>query len=765
MLRVGRRGWVIILLVFFLGGLLGIRRTRPALAQYAGSARAAQHYYSRWQPGFFISGASAYLNSVVYHDGLLYAAGGFMYMDGQRVNQVAVWDMATKAWAPLGQGITAGGSFGQTVSDMAVDSSGDLYIAGNFTAVDGVAANSVARWDGSQWHALGDGLPGGQAMAIAIDDADNVYVGGNFTTAGSTAANYVAMWDGSNWSALGDGLNQIVLALAYDDETDMLYAGGVFTRTGDPSSLNLNYIGAWNTNTSAWEQVGVGVNYGTNDYVYSLHVDHMAPTNDSLIHIGGSFTEFAEISASNCVLHAPTQVPSVLANCDTNGTVFTIEVLDALFIGGDFTQVEGKPANNVAVNDGSGWTQFGEGTNGSVRDMAVVNWGGLDFLFAGGLFNSAGTADPGGSPTLPENYIAVWQMGGTGDQWRPVTEYSFSETGGMNGIVNDIAIDQAGRATIVGRFSAVAGMPYNYIYDDLGAVSSGGGTDDVVYAVAHTADMDIYIGGMFTEVEGVSAQSIAFWDSAADTWSALGTEDLNGPVYAIAVDGTDVYVGGDFDQIGSTPVDHIARWDSATDTWHTLGEGVNDTVNDLLVVDDTLYVGGRFTSTGIISLNYVAAWDGSAWSDMGGGVDNVVEALAADSNGDIYVGGYFLNAGGSSAPYLARWNHTAWTGLISTLSGVVPSVTTMAFDGHGNLIISGDFTSVNGMDANHIALYDGTDWAALDWGLSFNARALAFDSDGTLYAGGCFERAGAHPSAHFAVIPWEHLQNLPMIVR
>jgi hypothetical protein len=149
---------------------------------------------------------------------------------------------------------------------------------------------------------------------------------------------------------------------------------------------------------------------------------------------------------------------------------------------------------------------------------------------------------------------------------------------------------------------------------------------------------------------------------------------------------------------------------------------------------------------------------------MGGGVDNVVEALAADSNGDVIVGGYFQNAGGSSAPNLARWNGTVWTGLVTSMGGVIPGVTALAFDSRGNLIVSGDFTSVNGMDASCIALYDGTDWASLDGGLSDNANAFAFDPFGALFAGGFFQQAGAHPSAFFAEIPWEYESMLPLIV-
>ena len=35
----------------------------------------------------------------------------------------------------------------------------------------------------------------------------NVYVGGVFTTAGGVPVNGIAKWDGSNWSALGSGFN------------------------------------------------------------------------------------------------------------------------------------------------------------------------------------------------------------------------------------------------------------------------------------------------------------------------------------------------------------------------------------------------------------------------------------------------------------------------------------------------------------------------------------------------------------------------------
>ena len=69
---------------------------------------------------------------------------------------------------------------------LATASSGDLYIGGEFTAAGEVAANNVARWNGSQWSAVGVGSGGGmnnRVVTLAIAANGDVYAGGSFTTA------------------------------------------------------------------------------------------------------------------------------------------------------------------------------------------------------------------------------------------------------------------------------------------------------------------------------------------------------------------------------------------------------------------------------------------------------------------------------------------------------------------------------------------------------------------------------------------------------
>src|SRR5207248_5482736 len=54
--------------------------------------------------------------------------------------------------------------------------------------------------------------------------------GGSFTTAGGVAANYIAKWNGTNWSTFGSGMNNRVGALAVSG--GQLYVTGSFMTAG-----------------------------------------------------------------------------------------------------------------------------------------------------------------------------------------------------------------------------------------------------------------------------------------------------------------------------------------------------------------------------------------------------------------------------------------------------------------------------------------------------------------------------------------------------
>jgi hypothetical protein len=113
-----------------------------------------------------------------------------------------------------------------------------LYAGGSFTTAGGVTASRMAKWNGTSWSALGSGMNSsfgweGIAALAVFDDGSGpaLHAGGFFSTAGGVEAPGIAKWDGTSWSALGDGMTSDVLALAVHDDGGgpALYAGGSFT--------------------------------------------------------------------------------------------------------------------------------------------------------------------------------------------------------------------------------------------------------------------------------------------------------------------------------------------------------------------------------------------------------------------------------------------------------------------------------------------------------------------------------------------------------
>lgn len=206
-----------------------------------------------------------------------------------------------------------------------------VYAGGSFTMAGSQSANSIARWDGHQWHALGDGMGGGSGplapvvYAITSDNAGHIYAGGNFISAGSTGASNIAMWDGNGWAALDSGLNDEVRALAAGPGGE-LYAGGRFTMSG---MTPMHHLAQWNG--SAWSMPGGGI---TGTVVNSIAV---------------------------------------------KGT--------SIAVAGYFSQAGATAAENIAIWDGATWVPAGSGTDSTVNSLIYKG----NDLYAGGCFLNAGS--------------------------------------------------------------------------------------------------------------------------------------------------------------------------------------------------------------------------------------------------------------------------------------------------------------------------------------------------------------------------------------
>jgi hypothetical protein len=293
-----------------------------------------------------------------------------------------------------------------------------------------------------------------------------------------------------------------------------------------------------------------------------------------------------------------------------------------------------------------------------------------------------------------------------------------------------------------GHFNYIGGVTANSIarWDGTQWSAIGTGTNTDVNAIA-VAGTDLYAGGAFSTAGGVTANYIAKWNGS--TWSPLGS-GMNGQVKALAFVGTNLYAGGQFASAGGVTVNNIARWNGST--WSALGSGMNGTVYALATDGTNLYAGGGFTTAGGVAVNNIARWDGSQWNALGSGVSSYVTALVWDGT-NLYAGGYFGTAGGVSAFYVAKWNGSQWSACGSGPGGIVLA---LAWDGGTNLYAGGQFIG-SGVEGtmSRIARWDGAQWHALGSGINLFVNALA--SNGTsLYAGGTFTTAGGNPASRVA---------------
>lgn len=559
--------------------------------------------------------ADSYSVGTVYallvRGGDLYVGGNFRFAGTVQVASVARFTPATGTWSPLGDGLVASEFSNGVVRALAFDGN-TLYAGGQFRLSGVVAVNGVARWDGTSWSALGDGLAGRygdpDVRALAVT-AEGVYAGGDFHYAGGLEANFIARWSGGAWSTVTsggvNGVDDVVYTMAVSP-AGQLFVGGYFDVAGD---LHVNDVAAWDAAAGAWRALGQGVHRGT--CCGSVNAIAIAPNGD--VFAGGAF-EFAGSTAANSIARWDGQKWNPLGEGTTDGTVNAILVNgDDVYVGGSFKSIGGRSANHIAKwnRTTNTWSALGSGTNGPVNALAMSG----NTLYVGGDFSAAGTVDA--------EDVAKWD----GTNW--------SKLG--NGV--DFSSGSV--------YALVASGPYVVLGGDFSRLTLVG---DVL---EHTVN------------------GLVLWDGSEDRWYTLGegvqkrgsASDYSGTVYALALAGNDLYVGGDFDKAGTVAANRIARFNTADWTWSPLGSSMGDNyqyVYALVATADAIYAGGNFRTAGDVTVNGLARWDGANWTPLSTGL--VYEdysyrgAKALAANGQyLYVGGSFTGAGDKPSFNFARW--------------------------------------------------------------------------------------------------------------
>lgn len=423
--------------------------------------------------------------------GDLYVGGDFYIIGGQARHGIAKLPANGNGAADAGWNAASNND----VAALLASNDGQICAGGYFTNIGGQDRRGMAMLSTSA-QALSpvDAELPGVVWALAKQPNGGIVVGGEFFRAGPYArANLLRIQpDGTldpNWAPAA---SSDVLALTVGNDS-AVYAGGTFytingTVTGAIAKINADSTGTLNWPTS-----------GMIGEVHALALD-----SGGSLYAGGVFTSYGSTVSQTLAKFAPSDGHlDTTWNPNTDGFVLSL-VLDGsgdLFIGGNFSNVNGQPRQNLAklaLASGTLDTSWSPQPDGSVGAITVGDNGSL---YAGGEFQNIGGAT--------RSFVAKLSTVGTGAAdsiWNPMLAGNYYDSG-----VRAMATDPMGGLIIGGRFDSVG----TSARANLARVSaagagdpdptwnpqtSGGAYEPSVDAVAQDGLGNIYIGGEFTTV-------------------------------------------------------------------------------------------------------------------------------------------------------------------------------------------------------------------------------------------------------------------------
>jgi len=598
----------------------------------------------------------------------LVVGGTFRVAGGVAANSVAVFDFATGTWSALDTGVWSAvpwPSLGSpvlatpSVRSIAVAPDHSLLVVGRFTHAGKALANNVARWTGSAWLALGNGVSVSGSSAelndvVGLPNGD-VVVCGKLGGAGVSASR----WNGSSWSALpavGSGL------VAQGGQALLARQSGAFVLANDESTLGFGVVrqcSIYQWDGSSWTNLGSTQTTGLRE-CYALAETASGTLLAAGTGFGGSpvrsfdgtsWTTFGttplaftigsmvhQANGSVVVASRLYETPSqVLSTGSASGPWTSLGTADheivglatrsngALFAAGKFQSIGGVPTQHVAQWNGSWSGLASAGQDGSVLCAAATPTG----FVVGGSFAAI--------DGMPAQRVAEWD----GSAWQPVGS-------GLPATV--VQLVRRSNGDFVARTNAGSTAAPAFAL----SLWTGGSWSTLVPPAGNPSAMVVLPND---DVAVASSTQVHVWNGS--TWSTI-PGSFDGQITAIGCDSIGkVVVAGHFSWVGVS-VHRIARFDGTT--WQPLGSGLGGAGRSIeTLAGGELLVAGAFYDQ---SERYVAAhWTGSSWSMVGTPTrEDVPEAHWAtrEPNGDVIVAGPMLELAGLPVQNLARWSADAW---------------------------------------------------------------------------------------------------------
>lgn len=596
-----------------------------------------------------IEGDTTIVRGQVYelfsHNQKIYIGGYFHLAGEHKSNGIAAWDMNTKTWETFKGGLQSNFENDPVYAYAFAAKGIDIYVGGKFHKAGEIPANHIAKWDGTNWAAIGESKS--FIQDLEFDDKGDLYAVGYYQSSDDPRASRIGKWDGIKWTSISgpEGFNAYVTNILFLGTK--LYAAGNFNDNG----YYVAGFAEWNGNT--WKLI-YGLGESVNEF-FPADVFALQMVGNKM-YVAGAFTKAGEIYPLNVVEWDLTTTKWKLLD---DGALHhgihdgNIQVLErsgnSVYAGGSFTVAGGVYARNIAKWTGSQWVSLGTGVNNGIRGTVLCILADSQYVYAGGYFGSAGATE---AFHIARFDGTTWSSIGIGVGGVPGAHVktlakvgNYLYVGGYFSIVGDEE-NNALPANSLARFNLTTqrwetlGRSVEYVFGIPGAVF-----DLEVY------EDKIFVGGEFYSVDDKYYENFAVLHN--NKWSGIGENHeigIEGSVRSIKVIKGEIYIGGILRLERRGESHGLLKWDGKK--WIGIGErlsaGARDVyVNNIEPWQNGFIASGYFLNAGNLQVNHIAYYDGSAWRDIEGGIQpgNIKFTLL---NNSLYAAGPFeLVAGGA----------------------------------------------------------------------------------------------------------------------
>ena len=670
----------------------------------------------RYMPGDSIAydpdPLSPYLNCLaVQPDGKVLVGGQFTKINHVSRNGVARLNGDGSVDGTFDPGTGAN----RYVKALALQPDGKVVVGGVFSTINGVSRRGIARLnrDGTVDGTFDPGTgPNDNTLSLASQTDGKVLVGGYFTSVNGVARNYIARLnaDGSVDGTFdpGTGANSRVYCLALEPDGRVLVGGSFTSINNQPRSKIARLFAVSGDSLTITNQPPSQTVATCSNATFSVGASGTPPLTYQWLKDGHLLT-----AATNVSYGIPSAQPSDAGaywvwvrswGGSMTSAVATLTVM------GDLPTAQltvvAKPSNGGTVTGGGAYT-----AGSSQTISATANSGWIFAQWQDGVTNNPRTVTVPCGGTI---YTAVFTKV-TGD-----VDLFFNAGAGING-VTAIGVQPYGEVVVVGYFTDINGVSRNHV----GRLNAGGsldatfnpgtGADYPAIALALQPDGKVLVGGFFNSINGVSRNYVGRLnaDGSVDAAFDLGT-GVGYPVFCLGLQpDAKIVVGGMFSSINGVARNAVGRLntDGTVDRTFDPGTGANSNHYVWSVAsqsDGKVLVGGNFTSINGVSRSGIGRLnaDGSvdATFDPGTGANSTVFSIALQPDGKVLVGGQFASINGVPRNCIARlYASGSVDGTFNPGTGADWAVNSLVLQPDGKVLLGGGFTNINGVPRNCLA--------------------------------------------------------------